>query len=392
MRAVQATRCSSVICLAAAIISLATAAFGQPGFELRPAEPIRLPLIVDSNSPTFWRDGTLHLYTSSGDPLLSRFDAEFRHLETTPVIVDRKDHFPMWIESVWRADEETIYAWYHHERIGLCPNSRLTAPEIGALVSLDGGRSFRDLGIVLSSGEVNDCTAKNGYFANGHGDFSVILDRSREYFYFLYGAYGGSPSSQGVAIARMPAGNIANPVGAVWKYFDGAWSEPGNGGRVSPIFPATVGWAQVNTDSFWGPSVHWNTYLQRYVVLMNRSCCDTDWPQEGVYLTMNADLGDPAGWTLPRRIVSGGDWYPWAFGMAPGETSSEAGQRVRLFVRETSEWEIVFQLQSPAGPDPVPQPEDPASEDTPSPEPPAEPEPPGDPMPPPEDPAPAEIP
>ena len=28
-----------------------------------------------------------------------------------------------------------------------------------------------------------------------------------------------------------------NPVGKVWKYFNGAWQEAGKGGRVTPIFP-----------------------------------------------------------------------------------------------------------------------------------------------------------
>jgi hypothetical protein len=360
---------------------------------MRPAEPVRLPLVVDSNAPTFWRDGRLHLYTSAGEPMLSVFDAQFQLVSTTRVGLDRTEHLPMWIESVWQSDDGALYAWYHYERVGLCPNSKLTAPQIGALVSRDGGRNFRDLGLVANSAEAMDCSASNGYFGGGHGDFSVILDRAGQYFYFLFGSYGGEVSSQGVAIARMSAGNIANPVGAVWKYYQGAWAEPGLGGRVTPIFPASAGWAQPDTDAFWGPSVHWNNYLERYVVVMNRSCCEPGWPQEGVYLTMNADLGDPVGWSAPQRIAEAGDWYPWLMGLGEGETSSEAGQRVRLFVRDLSEWELVFQrpeesagqappteapseetdsTPAPVEPEPVPEP---APEPEPLPEPPTKPDP-----------------
>jgi hypothetical protein len=268
-------------------------------------------------------------------------------------VVDRQDHFPMWIESVWQ-DGPALYGWYHHERIGVCPNSNLTVPEIGALVSYDDGNSFQDLGIVLSAGDHPDCTALNGYFAGGHGDFSVIRDRESEYLYFLFGAYGGETPGQGIGIARMLAANARTPVGAVWKYYQGAWSQPGIGGQATPIFPATVSWRDADTDSFWGPSVHWNTYLRQYVVMMNRACCWPDWPQEGVYITTNADLNNPEGWTPPKKILEHGDWYPWVMGTGRGETSSEAGQRIRLFVRQTSEWEILFRKDEEAGTEPSP--------------------------------------
>jgi hypothetical protein len=366
----QISRTSCVIAL------IQIAAFSQPAIDVVPADPIRIPFVIDSNSATFWRGGRLHVYSSTGDPMLSVFDSQFQHLSTEPVSINRKDHFPMWIESVWQATDGPLYAWYHHERIGVCPNSNLNVPEIGALVSYDGGRTFQDLGIVLSSGEAVNCAAQNGYFAGGHGDFSVILDRRTGYFYFLFGSYDGDLSRQGIAIARMLAGNIANPVGAVWKYSDGAWLEPGIGGRVTPIFPAVVSWADANTDSLWGPSIHWNTYLEQYVVLMNRSCCATRWPQEGVYLTTNAELDRPASWTSPRRILAHDDWYPWVLGTGEGETSSEAGQRVRLFVRQTSEWEILFRKESEATAPADPAPANPAPAEPPTTEPaPAEPPP-----------------
>ena len=55
--------------------------------------------------------------------------------------------------------------------------------------------------------------------------------------------------------------------------------------------------AEQNTDSFWGPSVHWNKYLRTYVMLLNRSCCTSGFPQRGIYINYNPDLTDPNGWT-----------------------------------------------------------------------------------------------
>jgi hypothetical protein len=327
----------------------------EPGrFQLQPAEPVTIPLSIDSNSPTFWIGDDLHAFSSTGAPYLSSIGEEIR---THKVEID-STNFPMWIESVWQADDGTVYAWYHHEQVGLCPGTTLHVPVIGALVSYDAGKSFKDLGIILSSGEPNDCSARNGYFANGHGDFSVILDREKQFFYFVFGVYGGEASRQGIAIARMAFTNLTAPVGTVWKYHAGSWNEPGLRGHVTPVFPATVGWQAEDTDAFWGPSIHWNTHLENYVVVMNRSCCHTGWPQEGIYLTMTADLSDPAAWSAPVKVLATGDWYPWVLGIGPGETSAEAGKTVRLFVRNFSEWQITFERadeqEPPSDADPPP--------------------------------------
>ncbi|HBY64246.1 MAG TPA: hypothetical protein DEH78_30860, partial [Solibacterales bacterium] len=170
--------------------------------------------------------------------------------------------------------DEVVYAWYHHEpeAESVCGFRKLTEPVIGALKSTDGGRTFVDLGVILSSGDLPDCNAENGYFAGGHGDFSVVLDREREYFYFLFTNYGGPLQRQGVAVARMRFEDRDFPLNAVFKYAEGEWDQPGVGGMVSPIFPARVSWVSSRADSFWGPAVHWNTFLQRHVLVMNRAC------------------------------------------------------------------------------------------------------------------------
>jgi hypothetical protein len=327
------------------VLSTTTTIEAQETFEVRPAELVRIPGIADSNSPVLWIDGQLRVFTSNGIPVVSTArDQTFTEVfETVPVQMGTLDRLPVWIESAWLDGDGTVYAWYHYEHLGACPN--LSIPKIGALVSYDGGSSFQDLGFVLTAPEPPDCSAKNGYFAGGHGDFSVIVDREQRYFYFLYGNYGGPLEEQGVSIARLAMGDRFAPAGAVWKYFQGQWSEPGLGGRGTPIFPAQVSWTEETTDAFWGPSIHWNTYLNRYVVLMNRSCCWADWPQEGIYLSTNVDLENPAGWTRPERVLDEGfdpGWYPQVIGLEPGSSDTLAGKVVRLFVRGSSHWELEF--------------------------------------------------
>jgi hypothetical protein len=287
---------------------------------------------------------------------------QFHQQRADPIEVDREEHLPLWIEAVWTDDEGLLYGWYHHEPRDLCPGTSLTAPRIGALVSSDGGRTFQDLGIVLESGDPVDCSAKNGFFAGGHGDFSVILDRRRKYLYFLFTNYGGSEQSQGVVMARMAIEDRNSPVGAVWKYHAGDWSEPGLGGRASPIFAATVGWARSNTDSFWGPSVHWNTHLRSFVMLLNRACCTPGWPQEGIYISFNNSMWNPSGWTPPKlltRVPKGWTgWYPQVLGTRPGDSDSRAGRVARFYLHGVSEWEIRFSHapQEEGGPPVEPEP------------------------------------
>jgi hypothetical protein len=60
---------------------------------------------------------------------------------------------------------------------------------------------------------------------------------------------------------------------------------------------------------------------------------------------MNGDLSNPGGWSEPVKIVDGGDWYPWVLGLGDDESTSVAGERVRLFVRAESELEILFRAE-----------------------------------------------
>jgi hypothetical protein len=309
--------------------------------RLWPALAAQMPGEADSNSPGHWRDGRFYLYNSNGNPIRTSGLDPLRLGSARAVLFDDYARQHRWIEATWIDEDGTVFGWYHHEPGDVCGDAPRTSPLIGALVSYDGGSSFFDLGIVLSSGAPPVCDAQNGYFAGGHGDFTVILDRNREYFYFLFSNYGGETAEQGVAIARMPFADRLRPAGTVWKFFDTGWDEPGVGGRVTPIFPATS-WVDSFTDAFWGPSIHWNTYLNKWVILMNRSCCEPGWPQEGIYIAYNEDLSNPRSWSKPQKLLPGGAWYPQVIGLGPGESDKEAGERSRLFIGGESRFELVF--------------------------------------------------
>jgi hypothetical protein len=318
--------------------------------ELRLVPRRDLPTQTDGNSPSFWHQGKLNLFTSIGAPeMISQARDQFGPWTRQIVEGTLREHDPVWVESAWMDRDGILFTWYHHEPGGLCgDSSRLTAPEIGAAISFDGGKTMEDLGIILKSGESLNCGALNGYFVGGHGDFSVVADRDFKYFYFVFSNYGGGVDEQGIAVARMAYEDRFGPVGAVWKFRDGGWNEPGLGGRMTAIYPAKKTWEFEDADSFWGPAVHWNTYLERYVVLMNHACCETGWLQEGIYVSYVSDLSDPSTWGQPTKLLAAENigfragFYPQVMGFEEGETDSVSGWYARLYIQGISKWEIMF--------------------------------------------------
>ena len=318
--------------------------------DLRRVPRRDLPTRTDGNSPAFWNQGKLTLFSSIGSPqIISESPDQFGPWKSEVVGGTIQDRSPAWIESAWMADDGILFAWYHHEPSGICGDeSHLTAPEIGAAISFDGGKTLEDLGIVMKSGEYPNCDARNGYFAGGHGDLTVVPDREHKYFYFIFSNYGGALDEQGVAVARMAYEDRFGPVGSVWKFREDGWNEPGLGGRVTPIYPAQKSWEFEDANAFWGPSVHWNTYLEKYVILMNHACCEVGWLQEGIYVSYVSDLSDVSTWGKPTKLLDGENigfragFYPQVMGLEEGETDSVSGWYARLYIQGVSTWEIIF--------------------------------------------------
>lgn len=361
--------------------------------QLREAPEIAFPTVADGNSSAFWLNDRLHLFTSVGWPQsISTTASLFEPWETQVVDTSEMLGRTTWMEAAWADEDGTVFCWYHHEPAGLFGGSYLTAPVICAAVSFDGGKTVHDLGTILESGDPIDGTAQNGFFAGGHGDFSVVLDRERKYFYFFFTNYGGSVETQGIVVARMAFEDRFEPVGKLQKYHNGEWTEPGLGGAVTPIFPAVRTWQAVDPDSYWGPGVHWNTHLNRWVMLLNHASGEPGWAQEGIYVSFCEDITDPASWKTPRKILDGSalpgwsTFYPQVMGLEAGGTDTLAGEVARFFVAGHSSWEIVFSPNDPDDGSELPtEPTEPTPGSTPEPSPEPGPGPDGNPEPPPGD-------
>jgi len=327
--------------------------------ELRAAPALPLPqgssLGIDCNSPLEWdAQGNLIAFTSFFQPYRSTGPNLFSlSTPALPVVIYQAPGVTgnKWLEATYRASNGTLYGWYHNEPTNVC-SSGLTAPRIGALVSQDDGKTWQDLGIVLEAPtDALNCSSANRYFAGGNGDFTVLPDPDQQYLYFFLSTYHRQVSEQGVTMARMSLTDLNAPVGKVWKWYNGGWEQPGLRGRVTVVFPALIDWHRSNANAYWGPAVHYNTYLNAYVMLLNHAY-DKDWSQEGIYLSYNADLADPYGWSAPQRLPltpARLAFYPEIIGTQPGETDKLAGQVSRFFLQGKSTWELAFQQVNNCG-------------------------------------------
>src|SRR5207249_5321097 len=141
------------------------------------------------------------------------------------------------------------------------------------------------------------------------------LDDHEEYLYIFFGTYSGDVREQGVSVGRMKWSDRYAPIGSVWRWRQGGWDSPGLEGTSTPLFAATEDWSSANANAFWGPSIHWNSWLNRYVVLLNRTK-DSNYTEEGIYISYSNSLSDLQSWTIPIKIMDGGAWYPQVMGVS----------------------------------------------------------------------------
>jgi hypothetical protein len=319
---------------------------------LVPAEPLELTGAVDSNSPAVWDlvggQETMVVLTS----FAGRTSRAFGSLDgLTPALPVKLRPWPgggVWMEAVVAAPDGTWYGYYHNERVATeCGGTTKVVPRIGAARSRDHGATWYDLGIILEApASTFVCNTNNRYFVGGVGDLSVVLDRSGQFLYFFFSQYGRTATEQGVGAARMVWGDRDRPVGKLDVWNQSVWL-PLSGTQVTdatPIFLMSRLWhdADADVDAYWGPTVHWNEYLQQYVMLLNRAA-DESFTQEGIYLSMSPSLETPSTWAAPAKIIDGGEWYPQVIGMEEGAgTDKFAGEEARFFMSGRSSYIIRF--------------------------------------------------
>ena len=357
---------NSTVCTAALVLAIVCPGNAEAQrASLTPATPLVLPGPVDSNSPVIWDlvDGvvTRFVMTSSGGvPRIATGPTLTTLVPLGDVTITPHPGHGVWMEAVVADDEGTWYGYYHNENPAIvCGRADRTVARIGAARSDDRGLTWRDLGIVIEAPVASvACGSPNRYVIGGVGDLSVMLDPEKAYLYFFFSQYHQDRAAQGVAVARMAWANRDRPVRRVWVWNNGAWLPPsvrltattdvnGVSRRAwieypagTPLVATTQAWhdADGKVNAFWGPAVHWNAGIGRYVMLLNRAR-DENYAQEGIYVSFAPSLDDPSLWSTPVRLMSGGTWYPQVIGLEDGSGSDKlAGTTARFFLGGRSEW------------------------------------------------------
>lgn len=351
------------------VVSAAVSTRGQAGrptptARLIPAPRLDLPGRVDSNTPVLWSlvEGTwlMSALTSWGGVASLSVGSRLEALSPAdPVqVLDHPGH-GVWMESIVEDDGGVWYGYYHHEvPADACGRPERQIPSIGALRSDDRGRTWTDLGIVLEApADSHACTSTNRFVMGGVGDVSAVLDHERRDLYFFYSQYARDTRTQGVATARLAWADRDEPSGkaAVWN--NGAWIParplgPEVDGAPpawsyllgTPLVPATRSWHDGGStaDAYWGPSIHWNTYLEQWVMLVNRAR-NEQFDQDGLYVAYSPTLSDPRAWSAPTKVRNRSGWYPQVIGTEPNDgTDKRAGRRARFFITGRSDFFIEF--------------------------------------------------
>lgn len=142
---------------------------------------------------------------------------------------------------------------------------------------------------------------------SGLGDGCVIYNHLKNRYYCYYTPASGSTTIS-MAVSSVPDG----APGSWYKWYNGEFSQPGIGGLQTPV-------AELSSRPGANPSVHWNTYLNRFVMVWH------GW--DGKIYISTSEEGEV--WETPQLLIDEGSktWYP----VVVGDDSVQGGQTVTLY-------------------------------------------------------------
>lgn len=157
-----------------------------------------------------------------------------------------------WLNSVHQLDERHWLGWYHGESSASARLNKPMVKSMGFTESFDGGVTWQKPSNNQPTNQVITGDREVPIDQSSYGDGKVM--KIGEFYYMFINA----PISGKVELARSSAQNEGRP-GTWYKYYNGAWDEPGIGGKSSA--PDTD---LVFTQNF----LSFNTYLNRYLAIV----------------------------------------------------------------------------------------------------------------------------
>ena len=239
------------------------------------------------------------------------------------------DHGGKWIYSVFRPDPQGnpdhLIGYYHAEEwywsgeCNHCPRTGYLPPayfSIARCHSDDNGVTWQSDGQIITSSHPKPSTL--GWSGEGNG--TVVRDTNSGYWYCFYGdsdtQFDQVDTGNVIKVARST--DAKGDPGTWRKWTTSSGFSPGAAalGEEGSAIPALAGHAGAN------PHVHWNVYLQKWVMLFHTwDCNDCDdpygwcmgetWPGDGthkensIHICTSSDIDDPLSWTTPIVLFQG---------------------------------------------------------------------------------------
>jgi hypothetical protein len=257
-------------------------------------------------------------------------------------------------------------------------------PHVGLARSVDNGRTWTDLGLVVSDGSFPiTCDTPVRFFTGGVGDPSMAVDAEERWAYIAFTDYSGDdPATQGIQLARLAVADLDAPLAPdgtsrARRWWRGRWDGPGLQGRpgaklgqrwpegpigrATPILAPARSWQQPDGGGYWGPSLSWNAHVGAFMLLLNNVSGAKAFDADGNHLVWLPDMAAPT--PVPRTPIRLTDlpnapapgWYVQALGApAMRGTSARTGQDARLFVGDRSTTVMRFGAPAPVAGGPAP--------------------------------------
>ena len=240
----------------------------------------------------------------------SQFVEDQIRLEPSNAIFGRRGNFDTydnggsWLMSVFREEGDKLIGFFHAEDHWYPHTSNNIAwKSLGVTYSTDEGKTWSEGNQIITSPKDKPETPEWG----GSGDCCVVWDHFNNRWMCYYQEHNIY-----MAVSEDPKG----APGTWKKYYNGAFTEPGIGGQQTKVPGLTPGA---------NPSVHWNTYLEKWVMVWH-SWGTTAW-------TKISFSNDGINWDTPQSIIGseiatgGKAWYPTII----GETDVKAGQIAKIY-------------------------------------------------------------
>ncbi len=197
----------------------------------------------------------------------------------------------------------TIRAFYHaedwegYEKLGLNGINNFLASVCLATCPA-GGKVFTKQGPVITGPDPKDTTSKH---PQGIGTASVTVTPGGKYLLAWFTVYSPAPGrGSEIGMARAPAAS-GGEAGSWLKWHDGDFTEPGLGGRGTPVISF-----RERKGAAMDASVVWVPECRRYVmvftgVIHGDTAPDSD-PKGGIWVACSRE---GIAWSEPVRIVKG---------------------------------------------------------------------------------------